>query len=182
MTPQRAMSINIDSMSHKTWLTAAEVDLEPLRKDNCLFIWLLFTNSFVRISPRAIFEDWSKKPSSWWWLGCSWLIHTSLASERPSKSCGAWKVDWKRRETSNVKSQLLPTFAARAPLVNCDHDWSFFKVQRKNASIKMEKKLGYNIYQCQMVSSGVVSNGVEWCGVKWCQVSVMTLESLYIYS
>ena len=48
----------------------------------------------------------------------------------------------------------------------------------KNASIKMEKKLGYNIYQCQMVSSGVVSNGVEWCGVKWCRVSVMTLESL----
>ena len=42
----------------------------------------------------------------------------------------------------------------------------------------MEKKLGYNIYQCQMVSSGVVSNGVEWCGVKWCRVSVMTLESL----
>ena len=31
----------------------------------------------------------------------------------------------------------------------------------------MEKKLGYNMYQCQMVSSGVVSNGVEWCGVKW---------------
>ena len=50
----------------------------------------------------------------------------------------------------------------------------------KNASIKMEKKLGYNIYQCQMVSSGVVSNGVEWCGVKWCRVSVMTLESLSI--
>ena len=61
---------------------------------------------------------------------------------------------------------------------NFDHKWSLFKVQRKNASIKMEKKLGYNIYQCQMVSSGVVSNGVEWCGVKWCRVSVMTLESL----
>ena len=61
---------------------------------------------------------------------------------------------------------------------NFDHNWSLFKVQRKNASIKMEKKLGYNIYQCQMVSSGVVSNGVEWCGVKWCRVSVMTLESL----
>ena len=28
----------------------------------------------------------------------------------------------------------------------------------------MEKKLDYNIYQCQMVSSGMVSNGVEWCG------------------
>ena len=64
---------------------------------------------------------------------------------------------------------------------NFDHKWSLFKVQRKNASIKMEKKLGYNIYQCQMVSSGVVSNGVEWCGVKWCRVSVMTLESLGIY-
>ena len=46
----------------------------------------------------------------------------------------------------------------------------------------MEKKLGYNIYQCQMVSSGVVSNGVEWCGVKWCRVSVMTLESLHTNS
>ena len=63
---------------------------------------------------------------------------------------------------------------------NFDHNWSLFKVQRKNASIKMEKKLGYNIYQCQMVSSGVVSNGVEWCGVKWCRVSVMTLESLVL--
>ena len=38
---------------------------------------------------------------------------------------------------------------------------------RKNASIEMEKKLGQNIYQCQMVSSGVVSNGVEWVSWHW---------------
>ena len=36
----------------------------------------------------------------------------------------------------------------------------------------------YNIYHCQMVSSGAMSNGIDWCGVKWCRVSVMTLESL----
>ena len=65
---------------------------------------------------------------------------------------------------------------------NFEHNWSLFKVQRKNARIKIEKKLGYNIYQCQIVSSGVVSNGVEWCGVKWCRVSVMTLESLMALS